>query len=603
MDSQDSIENINQGKAQKKKKRDHKRQPGAEISIDSNKDVEVGRGLRGGIEKGRKGRPKREFTKIEVHVLEMDKTTGFKIQHGKYRTMQEVIEDLMEHIGQQAEVPWISEDRDSRFMLIDPVNQGVINEIGKLRHGHRYQFVHVRDYRKRDRKKMDKEVKESEDDGDMDDSEEDKGSKDRLFDAIGCGSVKSEPEGRKAVYVGPGSNLPKEIKNETNNDRASALGNLIQGSYGMGLGTDKLSQFSQTHSHLIQKLAPGYLNQSKYDAYGTNFQQTKMEQMNISGTNYSIALTHFVLSFKMANDILVMEPGEDNFFSSISEDPRDILEYMTLFQEYLKIGWDLQKVRGPESLTKWEDQKKVLRILGHNSQVVRNELMKEVRSKHSYETPNSKELIFTVAKTKEELKELMLKYSNKRGYRIVSETWHDPKGNTQNLQFWCGWKGRGVEGELLKWRFYLRFKYISDKFWSQYSSFFKESDGRFIIEEYQLLHCHPINEKVEKLSHLDENNFLLDKMNNSEKQSVEIQWDINIDRSLDKLYLYNLVTNKSYQENDLLDTKDTALKDLIENTAITDSDCSFSLKDELQQSKAILSSVKRDPMQFQSVSH
>ena len=558
--SQDSTENVDSDGniAKKRKKTNNSRKPWKELNwvIDKNKDVELkgkkkkgdsketkdvkGTGLRGGIEKGRtKVRNKRDYTQIEVHVVEMDKTTNYKIPYGKYRSMQDLIDDLKEHIEQQSQIPFINHDGDSRFMLVDPINNSQITSVDRLKNSQRYRFVHVRDYRRRDIKLKNKEMSEEEDDGEGEGDDREKG---RLFDAIECkkgNNVKGEEWKQNSLgfYVGPGNNLPPELKSEVD-DRQNKLGNLIQGSYGMGYASDKLKQFSQTNTHLLQKLAPGYMNYGKYESYGANFQQTKLEQMNISGTNYSVALVHFVLSFKMANDILVMEPGEDNFFSSISEDPRDVLEYMTLFQEYLKIGWDLQKIKGPDSLTKWDDQKKVLRILGHNSQVVRNGIMKEVRSKHSFETPNSKELIFTVAKSKEELKEIILKHSNKRGYRIVSETWHDPKGNTQNLQFCWSWKGRGAEGELLKWRFYLKFKYISDKFSPQ-----DKSNGRFIIDEYQLLHCHQISEKVENPYKFEEP-FPIDKISQNEKNSISIQWDINIDRSLDRLYLYKLVTNQ-----------------------------------------------------------
>lgn len=115
-------------------------------------------------------------------------------------------------------------------------------------------------------------------------------------------------------------------------------GNLIQGSYGMGMGVDKLKQFSETHSHLIQKHAPGYINSGRYEPPGSSFLLSKFEQMSVSGANYSLALVNFIMCFKKANDVVLLDAVEDSLASASSEDSRDTLEFMAMFQEYVKIG-------------------------------------------------------------------------------------------------------------------------------------------------------------------------------------------------------------------------------------------------------------------------
>lgn len=101
-------------------------------------------------------------------------------------------------------------------------------------------------------------------------------------------------------------------------------------------------------------------------------------------------------------------------------------------------------------MTEWKDQKKVLRVLGHNSQVVKNEIMKDVKRNHVVATPDVNELLFTVAKTKDELKKLMTVKSASRGIKMICEAWDDPKSNTHCVMFMCRWTGRGIDKELLR---------------------------------------------------------------------------------------------------------------------------------------------------------
>jgi hypothetical protein len=145
----------------------------------------------------------------------------------------------------------------------------------------------------------------------------------------------SSSSGSSNVYVGPDMNLPQVMKQEIVPNEGK--GNVIQGSYGMNNGIDKLYDFAQKEVHRINKQVPGFFESPKFGMNQATAVSAKFENIDIADTNYSLAFVNFVMSFKKANDVLNTDVTEDSFMVTNQEDPRDMLEYMTVFQDYVKI--------------------------------------------------------------------------------------------------------------------------------------------------------------------------------------------------------------------------------------------------------------------------
>ena len=138
----------------------------------------------------------------------------------------------------------------------------------------------------------------------------------------------------------------------------------------------------------------------------------------VNGVNYSLALAQFILSFKKANDIITADSGLETFIIQRKEDPKDTLEYMKLFQEYLEIGKKYPEELGGESFSNWSTQSKALRILGFKSEILKKEIASIVKNTHFEQTPAVEEMIFTVDKSSSNLKDRMSIHAKNRGFGI-----------------------------------------------------------------------------------------------------------------------------------------------------------------------------------------
>lgn len=137
---------------------------------------------------------------------------SYNVESGKYRSIYELLEDLMKHISEKSNMPFFNSDQHANYMLIDPQSQEQIKSIDKLKHGYKFQLVHVRDYRKRDCKKT---KKQNEENDDSTDNEEDAfdcedtpfmaSSKESLLNAISGTSSDPNPQPYGATLVPNGT--------------------------------------------------------------------------------------------------------------------------------------------------------------------------------------------------------------------------------------------------------------------------------------------------------------------------------------------------------------------------------------------------------------
>ncbi|CAI2361956.1 unnamed protein product [Moneuplotes crassus] len=515
----------------------------------------IGYGLKGGPNKGRKCQKKFEREiKLYIYVPEVDIQIPFTTEISKYKCMDEFIDDCINYYNQHSENPLPTPNENLRYVLMDYAQANMIQEVTSLTNNANYNLVTTSAYRKRSmkcsQKKIDKEYEELDDLSMLDNKEEEDfclseesnistykvGANNFLNPLFQSNTPQSSQSTIKSCYVGIEANLTPEIKEELS-IKTEKAGNLIQGSFGMGQGVDKLNEFSQTHSHLIKKHLPGYLDQNSGDSLESITSQ--LEKLEVSGNNYSMALLNFIMSFKKANGIMT-ESGVETSIITKSEDPIDMLEYMKLFQEYLTLGSGVLNRYGQDSFSNWDRQSKALRMLGHQSTVVKKEVMKDVQNTHHYLTAQPEEMIFLVCKKTDKLKNSMKIHASHRGFELLCESWEDPNTKFPILQFGCCNLGKTTEGDPLRCRFYLKFKFIPENIAASIKGQTvkgREIAGRFIIDNYQVLHCHPVNKNVTKDIKFDINGNI-DKVNElSHKKSIGIQCDTNLSLSSNKLYL------------------------------------------------------------------
>ena len=237
-------------------------------------------GLRGGQLKGRKNLKKPIVThaKFDIEIPEFNIIYGYKADLSKFLHMEDLVMDIVQSVNLMSEgVQLGTPDQGRKYVLMDYKETKVIQDITKIKGNNRFKLVTANEYRKRENKMSRKQLEEQENDSEEIESEfsSTKGSifnkslfqqnQEDLLQAVSMYKAKVSEESPPPVkskttisqYVGHNSSLTSSIKEELE-EKGKKIGNLIQGSFGMGQGVDKLRQFCEKDSHLIDKHAPNY---------------------------------------------------------------------------------------------------------------------------------------------------------------------------------------------------------------------------------------------------------------------------------------------------------------------------------------------------------